>query len=386
MNGRTLAAVVAVVGGALAAPATAQVKSSWTKWHEIEMVYQAGKNQEALQRFRAFVDQFPTGDYADNSLWYISEIYYARLKKYPEVVKVCEELIKRYPGSTYADDACIRIAEVYYRQKKYRERVEILLSMEDRFPNCDRRAYALSRASATCYDNLRDYEQTAEIAMRVAEKFPASGYATEAVNRAGYAYRYLKRYEEAAKAFDLAAQRSDVYGKRLRADMLYEAAATYRSYLKKCDRAEDLFRQAVECQPEGYRADDALAAIGDMKMYTTRDYPGAVAVYEELLERLPHSDLSDGAAFKLSEICMYRLKPVDYEKACKYCEVVFEGYPQSEYADNCLYRYADIQCHRLKNYDKAIEVSRRLLEKHPDSEYAESTQKLLEKAQKAAGQ
>jgi len=382
---RTLVAVVAALLFAAVFPAEAQVKADWRKWHEIELVYRANKNDEAMKKFREFVETYPTNDYVDNSLWYISEILYSRLHNYAETVKVCQELISKCPGSNIVDDAYLRIAECYYRQKKYKERIEVLLSMEDNCPNSDRLDYAFSRAVSTAYDLMRDYAQAAEIGMKSAEKLPNSGYTMECLMRAGYAYRILGRRDDAVKAFELAAKCADAYAQRYRAEALYSAASIYRD-LKQYDRAETLFRQCAENSSVAYQADEALSMIGDMKMYTTRDNAGAAEAFEELLEKFPKSELADDAAYKLGDIYAYRLKQHDYEKAVKYSEIVFEGYPQSEYADNCLCRYADLQCNRLKNYDKAIEACKRLLEKYPGSEYADMAQKLLNRAQKAAGQ
>ena len=72
-------------------------------------VYRAGEYKQAIDRFRAFLQDYPSSDYADNALFWLGESYF-KLGDHEQAVLAFDDVVKRYPDGNKVPDALYRQA------------------------------------------------------------------------------------------------------------------------------------------------------------------------------------------------------------------------------------------------------------------------------------
>ncbi len=91
-------------------------------------LYEAGKLNQALEKFERFVQRYPQHDYADNAIYWMGETYYDQ-KEFILAITEFRRVIKRYPTSNKMADAILKIGYSYQRlddaneAKKHYQRV-----------------------------------------------------------------------------------------------------------------------------------------------------------------------------------------------------------------------------------------------------------------------
>jgi len=94
-----------------AAVASADVADSYQK--ALILVGQ-GKQAEARAAFQQVFDAEPTGQLADNALFWIGETYYAA-GDYPNAMRYYQRVINEFPGQNKAPDAMFKLALAYVK-------------------------------------------------------------------------------------------------------------------------------------------------------------------------------------------------------------------------------------------------------------------------------
>jgi len=87
----------------------------------------------AIEGFRQYIKLFPEGGLADNSLYWISECYYAQ-KKYPDAISTFNELIAKYRDGDKVPAAMLKKGYALVETGKQREGTMTLKDLISRFP------------------------------------------------------------------------------------------------------------------------------------------------------------------------------------------------------------------------------------------------------------
>ncbi len=69
--------------------------------------FRDGDYKGAIDRFRSFLQNHPSSDYADNALFWLGESYF-RVGDYEQAVLTFEDVAKKYPGGNKVPDALYR--------------------------------------------------------------------------------------------------------------------------------------------------------------------------------------------------------------------------------------------------------------------------------------
>lgn len=106
-----------------------------------------------------------------NSKLVIPETYY-HLSNYDKSIPELETIIEQYPGTHSAGMAVFFLANTYYNQEKYTEAANYYDIYLDDYSD-----YAMFIASslagkAACRENMKKYEEAAELYFKAAKKFP----------------------------------------------------------------------------------------------------------------------------------------------------------------------------------------------------------------------
>ena len=117
--------------------------------YRASVVLQAnGRYDEALEGLEEVFESDPYGEMADNALFWIGEIHYAR-GDFPSAIKIYERIAGDYPDQNKAPDALLRAAKAYGRLGDLlqgRQTLERLIA-----------EYPYSMAAASARPNLERY-------------------------------------------------------------------------------------------------------------------------------------------------------------------------------------------------------------------------------------
>lgn len=114
------------------------------------------------------------------------------------------------------------------------------------------------------------------------------------------------------------------------------------------------------------KADDAGSQRGraHKAQFVDRDFPGAIAAYEDLVARFPDTEEASEALFRVANI--HHWEYVAPATAIPAYERMIDAFPASDYAVEARVRIGQCRA-RMKEYEAAIAECDRVLEEHPDS-------------------
>jgi len=117
-----------------------------------------------------------------------------------------------------------------------------------------------------------------------------------------------------------------------------------------------------------------------------KDYKSAREIYTKLMDWYPFSTFAKEAELKIAD-AHYRLE--EYEQAIEAYEKYQRLHPSDEKIPYVIYRIGRCHFDRMKSFDrdqtfteKALQVFRRLEKRFPDSQYAEKTEKHIQRCLK----
>ncbi len=84
-------------------PLSAEIRG----YEEAFALYRGGEYEAAIDRFRRFLQNHESSDYADNALFWMGECYF-KLGDYERAVLTFQDVVKRYPGGNKVPDALYR--------------------------------------------------------------------------------------------------------------------------------------------------------------------------------------------------------------------------------------------------------------------------------------
>ncbi len=87
----------------------------WAYDQALEL-YRAGKYEDAIDGFKAFVQKYPKSDRADNAQFWIAECH-MHLKQYEQAILSYQEVIKKYPTGNKVPNALLRQAMAFLEIK-----------------------------------------------------------------------------------------------------------------------------------------------------------------------------------------------------------------------------------------------------------------------------
>jgi tol-pal system protein YbgF len=96
-------------GGQSSSPASAVTPHTQEvqEYDEAFALFGQGRYADAIDRFRGFLQNYPSSDYADNALFWVGECHF-KLGDYERAVLSFEDVVKRYPEGNKVPDALYR--------------------------------------------------------------------------------------------------------------------------------------------------------------------------------------------------------------------------------------------------------------------------------------
>jgi TolA-binding protein len=247
--------------------------------------YNSGKYEQARNRLKLLLYDYPESDFYGNSLYWIGESFSAenkpkeaikfleeavadkRNKKYADytiytlanayenigdynnAVKYYDQLLTYHKNSSLATSAQIRIGICYFKLKDYQSSIlelknPILTNLSDDMYS--ESIYLL----ATSYYRVGEYAEAEKSYLEVLTKFPDAKYFRDSKYGLGWTYFQQKKYDDAYFQFDELSTQSDSLGIK---SLFWKGEC--KRYLGKYDEAGKIYKEFLEKYP-----DDKLAA------------------------------------------------------------------------------------------------------------------------------
>lgn len=83
-----------------------------TRYSEAFNLLKQGKNDKSIDQFRAFINDYPSSQYADNAQYWIAEAFYSK-RQFEPAIKEYKTLLRQYPDSGKASHALLKIGYCY---------------------------------------------------------------------------------------------------------------------------------------------------------------------------------------------------------------------------------------------------------------------------------
>ncbi|HID05936.1 MAG TPA: tetratricopeptide repeat protein [Armatimonadetes bacterium] len=207
-----------------------------------------------------------------------------------------------------------------------------------------------------------EYELAAEEFDKFAKAYPDDDRVPEALAALGDCYFRLKRYDDAAKAFQRAAQIARERGKdKVASRATYWVAEAYYQ-LQRYDDAINWYQQVLQRYPKGNEAPYALYSIG--LAYRDKQQPQkALPFFQRVVNEFPESDVAPTCQWLIGE-CYFDLKRLhDAERAY---QQVIQRYPKSKEVADARAGLAWVKFEQ-KQYEEAARRFAEVARLHPDT-------------------
>ena len=171
-----------------------------TTLYNTAMEYLKNKNyQQALDTFIELRNTFPDSIWADDTQYYIGNIYEIS-GLYISARDEYSLLLLYYPNSPWADDARLGIGNCYYQTSDYYHARIQYQSVIDNYPLSDLIPQAQYRI-AWCSRRMGNYDEAIQDFQQVIDLYPQSGYAPPSQYFIAEIYYDLQSYNHAINAF-----------------------------------------------------------------------------------------------------------------------------------------------------------------------------------------
>jgi tol-pal system protein YbgF len=118
-------------------PAPQPVQASGSEKQAYQQAYsslRSGKTDQSIEQFKNYLNQYPTGGYADLATYWLGEAY--RVKPDPNAARqTFNTVLEKYPNSTKVADSLLKLGYVEADQKNNDKAREYLNRVSTEFPN-----------------------------------------------------------------------------------------------------------------------------------------------------------------------------------------------------------------------------------------------------------
>lgn len=366
-------------------------KTAWT-------LYLSGRNEEAKQAIRTFLDEYGGADMAGDAAFlrgtilvsegnfgdaleefrlvaeskkyagseFVAEAHYkvgeclTKLGQPDEAARVFRSFAQKYPENPLAKQALLQVADAKLSTDSFEEAIaEYRKSLESE-PNPAIRRDILHRIAITYHNmgiNLERSEKPEEAAEKfkasadtfeqILKEFPGSSYTAEANLRIGD--YYLSEAEDPLKSVEYHQAAYDVDPDGPYAGRALKGVALARFKAKDYDTACQLFLRLMKNHPDVSLNEKAYAWTGE-RLFEQEKWDDAAAAFQALLDGIEDYPSPEKVMFRIAEC---RKKAGDAGKAIAMFEQVIETAPRSSVGVESKYQIAQL-LETQEKFDEAM--------------------------------
>lgn len=358
--------------------------------------------ERAAAIYRVYLDSFPEQPESYRLSFYLGEILFHRLKRYPEAGEAYLVAAQKNPKGEFTKDALYNAIGSFERvreqeikrcnpsepcpetdnDKSFSRAIELYASY---YPNDPDLPEILFRQGKLYYDR-RVYDPAVRLFGQLLERFPNSPYAADAgelvldsFNRAAD-YENIERWSRKLKSAP--AFKSAEAQKRLDGLILGAVFKSGEQLAEKGEhaRAAEAYLRAAQEFPRDPRAPKAYYNAG-LELSRAGSLEGADKAYSELIAKYPGS--SEGAQGAWNGAEMYE-SIAQFRDAARFYTAYAERFPKGEKAEPAAYN-ATLLWASAGEQREAVRAGQRYLKAHPSGESAAAVTFLIGRAQQAQG-
>jgi TolA-binding protein len=237
-----------------------------------DCIFLQGKNEDALTKFKHFIQMFPLSSYTPFAQERMGEIL-LKLEQYERAKQAFEKFIKVYPESERAEDALFWLGETHY--------------------------------------HLHEYEKARYYYGLCMERYPKGRYHDYALFSMGYSFQDEKKYDEAIPFFELLID--SLPGSPLAEDA-YFAIGDIAFERGELDLSLEIYERYRTKYPKGRLYDKSLLQTG--RTYAKKgNADKAIKAFNTLIENFPRSSYKNSALYYIAWI---HFEKANYAEAFKY--------------------------------------------------------------------
>jgi TolA-binding protein len=204
--------------------------------------FQRKEYGEAIKEFQELVKEYPSSELVPRAYYSLGDSYY-NLQQYVAAEKSYREVLRQFPKSNYIADATTGIQYCYIAQGKDADAVEVIDDFVKENPT-SAASEDLQLKKGELLFNKKKYADAATVYRGFAEKNPNSKLLASALYSLAKCYRMEGNPDEAALAFERAANTPHALEKVI-GESLFEAAEIYNSQ-HKMEKALLVLQQVQE--------------------------------------------------------------------------------------------------------------------------------------------
>ncbi len=322
--------------------------------------FKLDKFQQSIEAAQELIDLAVNVESIANALFVQGNCFY-RSEQFVQAIATYNTIIENYPQIAWAKNAQFQIG-VAYNRLSANGNIDVLPAMSQAFNTYyiqypdDERAVHAYYYDAWAHYRMGKWRDASDIFASLADKYPQSRYASEALFRAGDALFNMtnrsgvenknQHYIDAMVYYDRIIRR---YPQSSHMDDALYNKAWCLINLDRKEEAVPIFERIVAEHPNGTYGARSQFTLGDY-YYGLKDYEKATASYQTFLDRFPADKLTaqDRALPNKARTLLGHLAEID----------AYNLYATGE------------QLLAEKNYDEAMAVFKEVQQKYPKSDQA----------------
>lgn len=103
-----------------------------------------GRYDDSITAYKAFLEKYPNGEYADNAQYWLGEANYVN-RNFDASMQEFQRLVERYPQSDKVPGALLKVGYIQYERKDYNKARAVLQGLTANYPNSSAAGLAFER-------------------------------------------------------------------------------------------------------------------------------------------------------------------------------------------------------------------------------------------------
>ena len=319
-------------------------------------LYHAGKYQDAFAGANELLAKFQESPLRPGVL-YLQGNCLQQQKRHKDAIAMYRKIASEYPGSDFAKRAQYKTAWALYldgRTQEAKTEVRAFLKSGGKMALMGDAAFLLGTIEASD----ENYEDAYEEFRLVAEKYPQSEFAAEALYKSAESLAQLGYQERAGAAFERFAR---TYPDDPLAPEAILRAADAHFLGGSYDESVARYREILSGNPSPKVEEETFYRMA-VSYHNLKEYKASAQAFDRIVEKFPASAYVAEARFRVGEYYLRDAK--EALRAIEYYQAAHKAAPGGPYAGRALNGLALARM-QTKDFDGAAETFLRVMSKYP---------------------
>ncbi|MBN2683787.1 MAG: tetratricopeptide repeat protein [Pontiellaceae bacterium] len=254
--------------------------------------FQAQKLEEAEQRYRSFIQQYPDHYHLSNALYHLGLVL-QKIGRSADAIEVFSLVETEHADSPFAEKAALRIVDVMLANKQWEESLLKYEEIAQTYTNAATVALCLHQRGIVLFNYLLRYDEAQTAFEAVLENYPESAYASQAAYMRGVCLYAQGHVDEAVEIYKKYIK--DFPDSEWTPEVLFLLAEHYYNQGNYVE-AESCFLQIFNGFKKHRLAPDALCWAG-RSAAAESNYVKAIEYYGSVEKNYPDADILSQVRF-----------------------------------------------------------------------------------------